>query len=41
MFTFPCFMEESWRARLAASLLRLRIPLVMPANVGAQAQSRF
>jgi len=23
---FPCSMEESWRARLAASLLRLRIP---------------
>ena len=26
MLTFSCFMEESWRARLAASLLRLRIP---------------
>jgi hypothetical protein len=35
-------MEEPWRARLAASLLRLLIPrLVMPANVSAQAQSRF
>ena len=41
MLTFPCFMEEPWRARLAASLLRLRIPgLVMSANVSAQAQSR-
>jgi len=24
MLTFPCFKEEPWRARLAASLLRLR-----------------
>jgi hypothetical protein len=42
MLTFPCFMDEPWRARLAASLLRLLIPrLVMPADVSAQAQSRF
>jgi hypothetical protein len=26
MLTFPCFMGEPWRARLAASLLRLLIP---------------
>jgi hypothetical protein len=33
---------EPWRARLAMSLLRLLIPrLVMPADVSAQAQSRF
>jgi|SRR5690348_7118762 len=25
MLTFPCFVEEPWRVRLAASLLRLRI----------------
>jgi hypothetical protein len=42
MLTFPCFMEEPWRARLATSLLRLLIPrLVMPADLSAQAQSRF
>jgi hypothetical protein len=42
MLTFPCFVEEPWRARLAASLLRLRTPgLMMPANISVQAQSRF
>jgi hypothetical protein len=36
------FMEEPWRAKLAAPLLRLLIPgLAMPADVSAQAQSRF
>jgi hypothetical protein len=37
ILTFSCFVEEPWRARLAASLLRLLIPrLVMPADVSAQ-----
>ena len=36
------FMEEPWRARSAAPLLRLLIPgLAMPAGISAQAQSRF
>jgi hypothetical protein len=35
-------MEEPWRARLAASLLRVLFPrLVMPADVSAQAQAKF
>jgi hypothetical protein len=42
MLTFPRFVEEPWQARLAVSLLRLRIPgLVLPASVSAQAQSSF
>jgi hypothetical protein len=36
------FMEEPWRAKPAAPLLRLLIPgLVMPADISAQAQPRF
>jgi hypothetical protein len=36
------FMEEPWRAKPAAPLLRLLIPgLAMPADVSAQAQFRF
>src|SRR4029077_6004957 len=36
------FMEEPWRAKPAAPLLRLLIPgLAMPAGVSAQAQPRF
>jgi hypothetical protein len=30
-------MEEPWRARLAAALLRLLILVVTPANISAQA----
>src|SRR6202035_576909 len=36
------FMEEPWRAKPAAPLLRLLIPgLAMPADASAQVQSRF